>query len=66
MESAEHPNTYTLALDVLVERALKELERLKYSRRSVRRYRSAWHQLIAFARTAALGESQIPPAKPVA
>jgi len=57
MESAEHPNASTLALDELVERALKELERLKYSRRSVRRYRSAWHQLIAFARTAALGEN---------
>ena len=57
MESAEHPTVSTLALDELVGRALKELERLKYSRRSIRRYRTAWHQLIAFARTVALGDS---------
>jgi site-specific recombinase XerD len=57
MESAEHPYTSTLALDELVGRALKELERLKYSRRSVRRYRSAWYRFVAFARTAGLGEN---------
>ena len=56
MESAEHPSTSALSLDELVARALKELERLKYSRRSIRRYRTAWRQLIAFARTEALGE----------
>lgn len=57
MESAKHPNASTLTLDELVKRALNELDRLKYSRRSIRRYRTAWHQLIAFARTAALGDS---------
>ena len=56
MESV-HPNASTLSLNELVEGALKELQRLKYSRRSVRRYRTAWRQLIAFAETTALHET---------
>ncbi len=56
MESPKHPNTSTLTLDQLVTHALKELRRLKYSRRSVRRYRLAWSELIAFSKAEKLGD----------
>ena len=56
MELANHPNASTLTLDQLVTHALKELKRLKYSRRSVRRYRLAWRELIAFSHAEKLGD----------
>lgn len=39
-----------LPLKQLVKRALRELERLGYSRRSLRRYRTIWQHLIEFSR----------------
>lgn len=37
-----------MPLAQLVARALSELENLRYSRRSLRRYRTVWRQLVAF------------------
>lgn len=56
MESIEHPNA-SFTLGQLVAHALKELERLEYSRRSVSRYRSAWCQLIEFAHAENFGDN---------
>lgn len=39
-----------LPLEQLVADALHQLEKLRYSRRSLRRYRTIWHHLIAFSR----------------
>ncbi len=41
----------------LVARALSQLEKLRYSSRSLRRYRTIWHHLIAFSRQQNLGEA---------
>jgi len=43
-------------LDQLVADALGQLEELGYSRRSLRRYRTIWRHLIAFAHQEALGD----------
>ena len=40
----------SLPLDRLVARASRELEKHRYSRRSLRRYRTVWRQLVAFSR----------------
>ncbi len=42
--------TSGLPLDELVAHALSELDRVNYSRRAVRRYRTVWAQLVAFSR----------------
>lgn len=42
-------------LDRLVARASGELEKLRYSRRSLRRYRTVWRQLVTFSRQMNLG-----------
>jgi integrase len=44
-------------LDQLVTDALAQLEKLGYSRRSQRRYRTIWRHLIAFADQEALGDT---------
>src|SRR3990170_448565 len=46
----------SLPLDRLVARASRELEKHRYSRRSLRRYRTVWRHLLAFSRQLDLGE----------
>jgi hypothetical protein len=46
----------SLPLDRLVARVSCELEKLRYSRRSLRRYRTVWGHLLAFSRQLDLGE----------
>jgi site-specific recombinase XerD len=48
--------TNNLPLKRLVTRALSHLEKLGYSRRSLRRYRTIWQHLIAFSRQNHLGD----------
>jgi site-specific recombinase XerD len=48
MDSSEHRSVFDL--DRLVANALSELEKLGYSRRSLRRYRTVWRHLVRFAR----------------
>ena len=48
--------TNNLSLERLVTRALSHLEKLGYSRRSLRRYRTIWQHLIAFSRQNHLGD----------
>jgi hypothetical protein len=43
-------------LNQLIAGALRELEKLRYSRRSLRRYRAVWQQLVAFSRQMKLGD----------
>jgi len=50
MDSSEHRSASELPLDRLVAHALRELEKLGYSRRSLRRYRTVWEHLARFAR----------------
>lgn len=50
MDSSEHRSASDLPLDRLVADALRELEKLGYSRRSLRRYRTVWEHLVRFAR----------------
>lgn len=50
MDSSEHRSASNLPLDRLVAHALSELEKLRYSRRSLRRYRTVWEHLVRFAR----------------
>jgi hypothetical protein len=45
-----------LRLDRLVARASNQLEKLRYSRRSRRRYRTIWRRLMAFSRQMNLGK----------
>lgn len=45
----------SLPLDRLVGRVSHELEKLRYSRRSLRRYRTVWRHLLAFSRQLDLG-----------
>jgi site-specific recombinase XerD len=52
MDSSAHPSASDLPLDHLIAHALRELERLCYSRRSLRRYRSVWEHFLTFAREA--------------
>jgi integrase len=47
MDQTNHQFACDLSLDALVANALIELERLGYSRRSLRRYRSIWQHLIS-------------------
>ncbi len=47
MDQTDHQFACDLSLDALVANALSELERLGYSRRSLRRYRSIWQHLIS-------------------
>lgn len=49
MDQSNHPVSNNLPLDRLVARASSELEKLRYSRRSLRRYRTIWRQLMAFS-----------------
>lgn len=48
--------TGNVPLERLAARALRHLERLGYSRRSLRRYRTIWNHLAAFARENDLGD----------
>ena len=56
MDSSEHRTVSNLPLDRLVAHALGELEKLRYSRRSLRRYRTVWGHLVRFAREMNLGD----------
>ena len=47
MDQTNHQFACDLSLDALVANALTELERLGYSRRSLRRYRCIWQRLIS-------------------
>lgn len=49
MDQSHHQIPHNLPLDRLVANALSQLKRLSYSRRSQRRYRTIWQQLIAFS-----------------
>jgi hypothetical protein len=55
MEQSNHEVSNDLLLDRLVARASKQLEKLRYSRRSLRRYRTIWRHLLAFSRHMNLG-----------
>lgn len=50
MSQAKHPAASRRPLDRQINNALKELAKLGYSRRSLRRYRTIWRHLIAFSR----------------
>ena len=49
MDLSKDKNAIKLPLDRLVAGALSELEKVRYSRRSLRRYRKVWQQLVAFS-----------------
>lgn len=49
MDPSKDQSAINLPLAQLVARALSELENLRYSRRSLRRYRTVWRQLVAFS-----------------
>ena len=49
MDSSEHRAASNLPLDRLVAHALGELEKLRYSGRSLRRYRTVWGHLVTFS-----------------
>ena len=55
MDQSTHQVSNNLPLDRFVARALSELEKLRYSRRSLRRYRTIWRHLVAFSRQMNLG-----------
>ena len=55
MEQSHQQIANDLPLDRLVARALTELRKLRYSRRSLRRYRTVWLSLAAFSRQTNLG-----------
>lgn len=50
MDQSNQQAVNNLPLDRLIACALSEQKRLRYSRRSLRRYRTVWRQLMAFAR----------------
>ena len=50
MDPSNQQTAINSPLDRLIARALSELEKLRYSRRSLRRYRTVWRQLVAFSR----------------
>jgi hypothetical protein len=61
----DHPNhqvTYNRPLKRLVANAQKQLEKLGYSRRSLRRYRTIWRHPIAFSRCTFDGYDHTDPA----
>lgn len=47
--NSKKPISKKLSLDELIVGALKQLEKLNYDGRSIRRYQSTWRRLIAFA-----------------
>lgn len=49
MDPSKDQSAINMPLAQLVARALSELENLRYSRRSLRRYRTVWRQLVAFS-----------------
>jgi site-specific recombinase XerD len=49
MDPSKDQSAIDLPLERLVARALSELEKVRYSRRSLRRYRTVWRQLVAFS-----------------
>src|SRR5215468_237875 len=55
MDQSNHAVPTSLSLDRLVACASRELEELRYSRRSLRRYRTVWRHLMAFSREMNLG-----------
>ncbi len=55
MDSSEQCSASNLPLDQLVAHALGELKKLRFSARSVRRFRTAWRHLATFAREKNLG-----------
>ena len=56
MDQSNHGVASDLLLDRLVARASSQLEKLRYSRRSLRRYRTVWGHLVRFAREMNLGD----------
>ena len=56
MDSLAHRTPSGLPLDQLVAHALSELDKINYSRRSVRRYRTVWGHLVTFSRERNLGD----------
>jgi len=56
MDQSNHQVSRILPLPQLVERAEIELEKLCYSRRSLRRYRTIWCHLVSFSRQMNLGD----------
>ena len=56
MDPSNQQTAIDSPLDRLIARALGELQKLRYSRRSLRRYRTVWQQLVAFARQRNLGD----------
>jgi len=56
MDSSAHRTPSSLPLDQLVAHALSELDKINYSRRSVRRYRTVWRHLVTFSRERSLGD----------
>jgi site-specific recombinase XerD len=56
MDQSTHQVSNNLPLDRFVARALSELEKLAYSRRSLRRYRTIWQHLVAFCHEMNLGD----------
>ncbi|MEA2080795.1 MAG: hypothetical protein U9P00_13265 [Pseudomonadota bacterium] len=57
MDHPSHQVTNAQPLKRLVVRALKQLEKLGYSRRSLRRYRTIWQHLIALSRQQNFGDA---------
>jgi site-specific recombinase XerD len=55
MDSSEHLPVPNLPLDRLVAHAIGELKKLRYSRRSLTRYRAVWRHLVTFSREMNLG-----------
>jgi site-specific recombinase XerD len=49
MDPSTDQSATSMPLAQLVARALSELENLRYSRRSLRRYRTVWRQIVAFS-----------------
>lgn len=56
MEQSNQQTANHLPLDRLVTRALTQLRKLRYSRRSLRRYRTIWRHLVVFSRPTNLGD----------
>ena len=56
MHQSHHQVSHNLSLDQLVAHALGQLEKLRYSRRSLRRYRTIWRHLIEFSHQRELGD----------
>jgi site-specific recombinase XerD len=56
MVQSTHEVSNSLPLERFVELALSELEKLRYSRRSLRRYRTIWRKLVTFSHEMNLGD----------